>query len=107
MTWLMGIEGKQSRRMAPYELAQTSAPGNGRAVVLGGGLAGLLAARVLADWFEEVMIIERHNSPVARQVLPQCSRTRHEPSWISSSRAFHLSLSLTAPPTPYRRADQT
>ena len=67
----MGIEGKQSRGMAPYELAQTSAPGNGRAVVLGGGLAGLLAARVLADWFEEVMIIERHNSPVARQVLPQ------------------------------------
>ena len=67
----MGIEGKQSRRMAPYELAQTSAPGNGRAVVLGGGLAGLLAARVLADWFEEVMIIERHNSPVVQQVLPQ------------------------------------
>lgn len=71
MTWLVGIEGKQSRRMAPYELAQTSAPGSGRAVVLGGGLAGLLAARVLADWFEEVMIIERHNSPVGQQVLPQ------------------------------------
>jgi 2-polyprenyl-6-methoxyphenol hydroxylase-like FAD-dependent oxidoreductase len=67
----MGIEGKQSRGMAPYKLAQTSAPRNGRAVVLGGGLAGLLAARVLADWFEEVMIIERHNRPVAQQVLPQ------------------------------------
>jgi flavin-dependent dehydrogenase len=71
MTWLMGIEGKQSRRMAPYEAAQTSAPWNGQAVVLGGGLAGLLAARVLADKFEEVMIIERHESPVAQQVLPQ------------------------------------
>jgi ribulose 1,5-bisphosphate synthetase/thiazole synthase len=67
----MGIEGKQSRRMAPYEAAQTSAPWNGQAVVLGGGLAGLLAARVLADTFEEVMIIERHESPVAQQVLPQ------------------------------------
>jgi flavin-dependent dehydrogenase len=57
--------------MAPYESAQTSAPGNGRAVVLGGGLAGLLAARVLADAFEEVLIIERHNGPVVQEVLPQ------------------------------------
>jgi hypothetical protein len=71
MTWLVGIEEKQARHMAPYEAAQTSAPGNGRAVVLGGGLAGLLAARVLADTFEEVIIIERHHSPVAQQVLPQ------------------------------------
>jgi flavin-dependent dehydrogenase len=57
--------------MASYEAAQTSEPANGRAVVLGGGLAGLLAARVLVDTFEEVMIIERHLSPVVQQVLPQ------------------------------------
>jgi 2-polyprenyl-6-methoxyphenol hydroxylase-like FAD-dependent oxidoreductase len=30
------------------------------AVVLGGGIAGMLAAVVLADYFESVMIIERH-----------------------------------------------
>lgn len=68
----MGINRKQSRCMAPYETAQSSAPRKGRAVVLGGGLAGLLAARVLADTFEEVMIIERHQRPVVPpQVLPQ------------------------------------
>jgi len=34
-------------------------PENRHAVVLGGSLAGLLAARVLADHFEEVTLIER------------------------------------------------
>jgi 2-polyprenyl-6-methoxyphenol hydroxylase-like FAD-dependent oxidoreductase len=33
---------------------------SGHAVVLGGGIAGLLAARVLADAFEQVTVIERH-----------------------------------------------
>ncbi len=33
---------------------------NRQAVVLGGGMAGMLAARVLADTFEQVTIIERH-----------------------------------------------
>ncbi len=33
---------------------------SGRALVLGGGMAGMLAARVLADTFEHVTIIERH-----------------------------------------------
>ncbi|GAA2597117.1 FAD-binding monooxygenase [Actinomadura fulvescens] len=31
----------------------------GRAVVLGGGIAGLLAARVLADAYEEVLVLDR------------------------------------------------
>ncbi|MFJ8165857.1 FAD-dependent oxidoreductase [Streptomyces sp. NPDC096136] len=34
-------------------------PGWGRAVVIGGGYAGLLAARVLADHFAEVLVLER------------------------------------------------
>ncbi|OPC84102.1 hypothetical protein B4N89_27060 [Embleya scabrispora] len=33
--------------------------GWGRAVVIGGGYAGLLAARVLADHFDEVLVLER------------------------------------------------
>jgi flavin-dependent dehydrogenase len=57
--------------MGAHEAAQTWAPENGRAVVLGGGLAGLLAARVLADRFEEVMIIERHERPFVQSVLLQ------------------------------------
>ena len=50
----------------------------GRAVVLGGSIAGLLAARVLTDHFEDVVIVEpdsltddaapRHGVPQARQV---------------------------------------
>ena len=38
---------------------------SGQAVVLGGGMAGMLAARVLADTFEQVTIIERHTQDVA------------------------------------------
>ena len=32
-----------------------------KAVVIGGSIAGLLAARVLSDYFEDVLIIERDN----------------------------------------------
>lgn len=45
-----------------------------RAVVVGGSVAGLLAARVLADGFEDVMIIERDSLPdqaVARRGVPR------------------------------------
>lgn len=57
--------------MAAYEAAQISTPPSGRAVVLGGGLAGVLAARALTDTFEEIVIIERHNRLIVEQVLPQ------------------------------------
>jgi len=46
------------------------------AVVLGGSLAGLLAARVLSDYFERVTIIERDiypTKPEARRGTPQAS----------------------------------
>src|SRR3954469_13766160 len=48
-----------------------------RAVVLGGSMAGLMAARVLSDHAEEVVIIERHEpAPAAgpRPVVPQGSQ---------------------------------
>jgi len=35
----------------------------GRAIVVGAGMAGLLAARVLHDWYEEVTIIDRDRLP--------------------------------------------
>lgn len=44
------------------------------AIVLGGGMAGLLAARVLADHFEEVSLIERDcypEEPIFRPGIPQ------------------------------------
>ena len=37
--------------------------GRGRAVVVGGGIAGLVAARVLADEFDHVVVIERDALP--------------------------------------------
>ncbi|WP_458210184.1 FAD-dependent oxidoreductase [Haladaptatus sp. NG-SE-30] len=47
---------------------------NGRAVVVGASMAGLLAARVLADSFEAVTIIDRDplpDEPIARRGVPQ------------------------------------
>jgi 2-polyprenyl-6-methoxyphenol hydroxylase-like FAD-dependent oxidoreductase len=48
-----------------------------RAIVIGGSLAGLLTARVLSDFFEEVIILERdpvHDFPESRKGQAQ---TRH------------------------------
>src|SRR5262245_33317544 len=47
----------------------SSRPENRHAVVLGGSLAGLLAARVLSDQFEHVTLIER-------DVYPETAETR-------------------------------
>ena len=51
--------------------------GDGRhAVVLGGSLAGLLAARVLSDHFDEVTLIERDayaETTAARKGVPQAN----------------------------------
>lgn len=46
------------------------------AIVLGGSVAGLCAARVLADGFDEVVVIERDplpDDPVCRDGAPQTS----------------------------------
>ncbi|HEY2387449.1 MAG TPA: FAD-dependent monooxygenase [Candidatus Binatia bacterium] len=48
--------------------------GGGRALVIGGSLSGLLAARVLADHFEQVTVLERDvvtDEPAARKGVPQ------------------------------------
>jgi len=69
----MGVEGfplnaaahVRNRRDAtrsnhePEGVSVTRGPVGPRAVVLGGGMAGLLAARVLADAFTEVLVFER------------------------------------------------
>ncbi|EMA56040.1 NAD(P)/FAD-dependent oxidoreductase [Halococcus thailandensis] len=56
-----------------YDQEQVSAIGD-RAVVVGGSMAGLCAARVLADGFDEVVIIERDSlpdEPVTHDGVPQ------------------------------------
>jgi 2-polyprenyl-6-methoxyphenol hydroxylase-like FAD-dependent oxidoreductase len=55
-------------------MGQPSTPGYKRAVVIGGSIAGLLAARVLSDHFQEVTLIEREalaHSAEPRQAIPQ------------------------------------
>ena len=52
----------------------TGSTGLGHAVVIGGSMAGLLAARVLADHFEQVTLVERDALPdsvQARKGVPQ------------------------------------
>ncbi|WP_052665922.1 FAD-dependent oxidoreductase [Nitriliruptor alkaliphilus] len=49
-------------------------PGRERAVVVGASMAGLLAARVLSDLYEQVTVFERDelpDGPVARRGVPQ------------------------------------
>ena len=50
---------------------------NQHAIVIGGSMAGLLAARVLADHFERVTIIERDHLPEAAEVRNGVPQGRH------------------------------
>jgi len=58
------------------------------AVVLGAGMAGLLTARVLSEFYEHVAVVERDrlpDSPIQRKGIPQ---GRHLHSFLS--RGCHL-----------------
>src|SRR5678816_2395664 len=48
-----------------------------RAVVIGAGIGGLTAARVLADHFEHVLILERDALPVEPEDRPSIPQGRH------------------------------
>jgi 2-polyprenyl-6-methoxyphenol hydroxylase-like FAD-dependent oxidoreductase len=48
-----------------------------RAVVLGGSMAGLLAARVLSDHYEQVTIVERDELPEGSEHRPGVPQARH------------------------------
>jgi flavin-dependent dehydrogenase len=53
------------------------------AVVLGAGMAGLLTARVLSEFYEHVTVVERDrlpDSPIQRKGIPQ---GRHLHSFLS------------------------
>ncbi|SDS71903.1 2-polyprenyl-6-methoxyphenol hydroxylase [Streptomyces sp. TLI_053] len=52
-------------------------PGWGRAVVIGGGYAGLLAARVLADHFTEVLVLERDTLDRTTGAHPSAPQSYH------------------------------
>ncbi len=48
-----------------------------RAVVIGGGIGGMMAARVLADHFDEVVVIERDHIPPGVENRPGVPQARH------------------------------
>jgi 2-polyprenyl-6-methoxyphenol hydroxylase-like FAD-dependent oxidoreductase len=55
-----------------------SGANNGRhAVVIGGSMAGLLAARVLSDHFDQVTVIERDRYPLTPAPRPGVPQSRH------------------------------
>jgi 2-polyprenyl-6-methoxyphenol hydroxylase-like FAD-dependent oxidoreductase len=59
-----------------------------KAVVLGGGMAGLLAARVLADGFENVVLVDRDpfpDRPTTRTGVPQAN---HVHAMLEAGRAI-------------------
>src|SRR4051812_1352823 len=47
------------------------------AVVVGGSLAGLLTARILADHFDRVTLMERDRLPDSPQFRPGTAQSRH------------------------------
>ncbi len=51
--------------------------GGRRAIVIGGGVAGLLAARVLADHFEQVTIVDRDHLPIDARFRDGVPQSRH------------------------------
>jgi 2-polyprenyl-6-methoxyphenol hydroxylase-like FAD-dependent oxidoreductase len=67
--------------------APLSKPPHSRAIVIGGSVAGLVTARVLADFFQEVVILERDafptDGPDYRKGLPQA---RHQHILLTKGR---------------------
>jgi 2-polyprenyl-6-methoxyphenol hydroxylase-like FAD-dependent oxidoreductase len=64
--------------------APTAAPR--RAVVIGGSLAGLLAARVLHEHFDEVWLLERHPLPADDEPRRATPHTRHTHALLARGR---------------------
>jgi 2-polyprenyl-6-methoxyphenol hydroxylase-like FAD-dependent oxidoreductase len=57
------------------EIASSSTPA--RAIVVGGGIAGLCAARVLSDFYAEVLLLERDRLPTSLEHRPGAPQDRH------------------------------
>src|SRR5882672_4531047 len=69
------------------------APGGDRhALVIGGSLAGLLAARVLSDHFERVTLIERDGFPAGAENRRGVPQGRHSHGLLAKGREIHERL---------------
>ncbi|HLK69441.1 MAG TPA: hypothetical protein VKU19_38685 [Bryobacteraceae bacterium] len=63
-----------------------SSNGRRHAVVIGGSMAGLLAARVLSDHFPQVTVLERDSFPVARENRRGVPQGRHTHGLLAGGR---------------------
>ncbi|MFI1257990.1 FAD-dependent monooxygenase [Streptomyces netropsis] len=61
----------------PHSGSTTRRTGTGRAVVLGGGMAGMLAASVLADRVDEVVVVDRDRMPAGARSRKGMPQARH------------------------------
>jgi 2-polyprenyl-6-methoxyphenol hydroxylase-like FAD-dependent oxidoreductase len=68
--------------------AKTNLPsdGSGHALVIGGSMAGLLAARVLSERFERVTIVERDSFPVGPEFRKGVPQSRHLHAFLMRGR---------------------
>jgi 2-polyprenyl-6-methoxyphenol hydroxylase-like FAD-dependent oxidoreductase len=78
-----------------------------RAVVLGGSMAGLLAARVLSDHFEQVTIVERDGLPDGPEHRPGVPQGRHTHGMLACGARIleRLLPGITAEVTPPEARD--
>ena len=63
-------------------------PQHDHAIVVGASVAGLFAARVLADWFARVTIVERDDLPGDAQARPGVPQARHQHVLLLRGRAL-------------------
>jgi len=68
-------------------MSRTLRAGRKRAIVLGGSMAGLLAARVLSDHFEGVSLIERDALPAFAEQRRGVPQGRHTHGLLASGRS--------------------
>ena len=61
-------------------------PGSGDAIVIGGSMAGLLACRVLADYYKRVILIERDTFPALGEQRRGVPQGKHSHGLLASGR---------------------
>ena len=67
------------------------------AIVLGGSMAGLLAARILSDHFGQVSLIERDTLPALAEQRRGVPQGRHTHGLLASAGNASRSIKLTCP----------
>lgn len=77
------------------------------AIIIGGSMAGLLAARVLADHFEQVTIVDRDQFPASGEQRRGVPQGRHTHGLLASGRRALDELFPGIPARSFDRAPWT